>query len=223
MTAIKSHIVIINGNKGSGCKTLALELALALIYSSEKTAILLSDTSLLHQTLAKRKRLFPALPCPEIITRSSFFHKANNYDAIIIPEIPPKDELAVFASTFISIMEKRSSLNPDFKKNAPYLNALWELKKKIAAAQNHGLNWVVCENNPKNKNKNTSFEELQQTSRLYGFRIAPELHCRTAYKNLSQGLSAQDKFTPNLSKDLTYEDICAKREIIRLAEFIFNS
>ena len=64
-------------------------------------------------------------------------------------------------------------------------------------------------------------------SRLYGFRAAPPLNFRHPYQNAVSGISAQDKtlspeFFPELAKQLTYEDICAKREILKLAEFIFS-
>jgi hypothetical protein len=57
---------------------------------------------------------------------------------------------------------------------------------------------------------------------MYGFRLCPPLNKRQAYQNNFLGLSAQDKTTGNLNKYLTYDDICAKREIIKLAEFIFS-
>lgn len=64
--------------------------------------------------------------------------------------------------------------------------------------------------------------ELTQISRLYGFRAAPALNFRKAYKNDATGISAQDKSSADLKKLLTYEDICARREILKLAEFIFS-
>jgi hypothetical protein len=60
-------------------------------------------------------------------------------------------------------------------------------------------------------------------AKMYGFRVAPMLNRRQAYLSLAEGCSAQDKSEAVLKSQMTYEDICAKREIIKLAEFIFNS
>lgn len=219
MQEIKSHIIILDGKKESGRKTLGFELALALLYNDQKTALLLSDDSLLHQTLAKRPK---DLPMPAIITRKDFFDTANNYDAIIIPESSSTDDLALFASTYITLQQKNKKLAQDFPKNLNYINSMWELKKKIASTHNRSLNWVVCENNLKEKNTEEPSAEITKISRMYGFRTCPPLNKRQPYKNNTTGISAQDKTTPNYNKHLTLEDICAKREIIKLAEFIFS-
>ena len=67
-----------------------------------------------------------------------------------------------------------------------------------------------------------NFFEIAKISRMYGFRSCPPLNKRQAYQNNITGISAQDKTSPNYNKQLTFEDICAKREIIKLAEFILK-
>ena len=219
MHNIKSHIIVLDGKANSGKKTFCFELALALMYNNQKTAILLSSDSPLRKTLANRPQY---LPTPAIISRQDFLSKANNFDAIIIPEISSTDELAITAQTYITMQPKTKQSSKDFQKDLQYINSLWELKKKIASKYNRSLDWVICENNLKEKNEETPSEEISKISRMYGFRICPPLNKRKAYQNNFLGLSAQDKTSGNLNKYLTYDDICAKREIIKLAEFIFS-
>ncbi|MBQ2886345.1 MAG: hypothetical protein IJE43_21705 [Alphaproteobacteria bacterium] len=219
MQNIKSHIIVLDGKVNSGRKTFCFELALALMYNNQKTALLLSPDSSLHKTLANRPK---DLPTPEIILRKDFLSKANDYDAIIIPEISSNDELAITAQTYITMQTKSKQSSKEFQKNLTYINSLWELKKKIASKYNRSLDWVICENNLKEKAEENPSEEILKISRMYGFRLCPPLNKRNAYQNNFLGLSAQDKTSSKLNKYLTYDDICAKREIIKLAEFIFS-
>jgi len=219
----KAHIIIIDGKKDSGRNTLCFELALALLYSAQRTAIVTSSDSPLQQAIKERRKTMPELLTPAILNREDFFNEANKYNAVIIPHADANDELAIMASTYITMLPKEKSELKQFIKNNNYQTTLFELKKKIASNYGHSLNWVVCENNLKN---NQIIEqpsaELETFSRLHGFKVAPPLNLRNTYKNNMNGISAQDKSLPLLKKHLTYEDICAKREVTRLAEFIFS-
>jgi len=219
----KAHIIIIDGPKGTGRKMLAFELALALLYNAQRTAIVLSDDSPLRQVLQKRRALLPQLLTPNIINRNDFYNEANKYNAVIIPETTVADELTLAASTYITIIPQSRQSVQKFSQKRNYINSLWELKKKIAATYGRSLNWIVCENNLKEKILSAPTPELAQMARIYGFRASPPLNHRTAYQNNILGISAQDKSLPLLEKELTFEDICAKREINKLAEFIFNA
>ncbi len=222
MPSSKAHIIVIDGPHGSGRKTFCLELSLALLYCGQKTAVMLSPDSPLRQTLQKRQNIIPAQPIPSILNRQNFHQQADNFDAVIIPEITTHNELAAMAGTFITMLPKNTAFARGFPKNTTYINGLWELKKKIAAIHNRSLNWVVCENNLSGKFQDIPSKELSVVARMYGFRTTPPLNFRKAYQNNAEGVSAQDKSTPELKNKLTYEDICAKREILKLAEFIFS-
>ncbi len=221
MSDIKAHIIIIDGKPNIGRKMFSLELALVLAYNNQKTAIVLPPDSKLRQTLSQRKQQFPHLPQIEIIAREDFKANANDYNAIIIPT-SANDELALTANTLITMIPQTKKSTAAFNQDKAYLNALWKLKKKIAASCGRSLDWVVCENNLKDKNTDAPSAELTKAAKLYGFRVCPPLNRRKAYTANASGISAQDKTTPELKKELTYDDICAKREIIRLAEFIFS-
>ena len=216
-----AHIIIIDGEKNSGRNMLCFELALLLLYNAQRTAIALTPDSPLHEVIKKRRIIMPQLLTPDIINLSDFYASANKYQAVIIPETSFQSELSVLASTYITLLPKnKPSLNRFQKKQ--YANHIFDLKKKIAATYNHSLNWIVCENNLKPAIVDSPSAELQKLAAVSGFRAAPPLNYRKAYKNNINGISAQDKSLPILQKDLTYEDICAKREITKLAEFIFS-
>lgn len=218
----KAHIIVIDGQTDSGCNTLAFELALTLLYNAQRTALVLSEDSSLRQTIRNRLLRLPQLLTPEIIDRKDFYNQANKYNAVIIPHLKADDELTVTASTYISIIKKDKVTMRHFQKDINYLNGIFELKKRIAATYGHSLNWVVCENNFHQPLVDVPTPELEKFARTHGFRAVPPLNYRQAYQNNTKGISAQDKSLPMLKKELTYEDICAKREIVKLAESIFN-
>lgn len=215
----KAHIVIVDGSSQSGKKLFGLELAITLLYNEQKTALLLPTDSPLCSIIENRKKAYPNLPSPQIIYRHNFNQEQHNYDAIIIPGIDCSDELATFVDTYITLL---SSPIRKFQKNNAYINNMWELKKKIASNYNKSLNWVICENNLKNKSTDIPSRELTQMAKMYGFRVAPPINKRSSYLNTLEGISSQDKTNTMLKNILTYEDICARREIIKLAEFIFK-
>ncbi|MBO5285202.1 MAG: hypothetical protein J6B00_04925 [Alphaproteobacteria bacterium] len=222
MPAPDVHIVIIDGKPGSGRKTLAFELALTLLYNAQKTALLLTPDSPLRKTLQKRKEKFPTLLTPAILNREEFEAKAGDFNAIIIPETNAKDNLAALASTYITMLPANKKNAEFFRKNPSYINSIWELKKKIAATYNHSLDWVVCENNLSGHFISEPSAELAAVARTCGFRTTAPLNRRLAYQTVTTGISAQDKSLIELKNTLTYEDICAKRELTKLAEFIFS-
>lgn len=218
----KAHIIVIDGKESSGRNMLCFELALVLLYNAQKTAIVLSDDSPLKTTLKKRLNLLPQLLTPTIINKENFYAEANNFSAVIIPHISADNPLAVMASTYITLLPKENKENSDIKSNNAEINKIFELKKKIAATYNRSLNWIVCENNFSDNLIDSPSEKLKKAANLCGYRTAPPLNHRLSYQNNISGISAQDKSLPMFQKDMTYEDICAKKEIIKLAEFIFS-
>ena len=222
MSEYFAHIIVIDGEKGSGRKTLSFELAITLLYNHQQTALLLKEGSPLSETIRKRREQTPNLPQIPIITDANFAANASLYKAIIIPEADSDNKYAEYSSTYITLLKQNKPALKRFRQNQSYLSSVWELKKKIAARRKQSLNWVICENNLTPRLKDTPDEELLQMSKLYGFRVAPPLNMRAAYKKNITGLSAQDKSAPEFQKMLTYEDICTRREITRLAEFIFS-
>lgn len=218
-----AHTIIIDGANGSGRKMLGFELALVLLYNMQKTALLLTPNSTLKQTILARQTQYPNLPTPQILNREDFIKKNNEFDAIIIPEINAFDDLAINSSTYITLIPQKKKYINNFEKDINYINSIWELKKKIAANHKRTLNWVICENNLFSNNSSVPSAQLEKLAKTYGFRLAPPLTNRKTYFLNHIGISAQDKNTPQLTEQMSYEDICAKREIIKLAEFIFGT
>lgn len=222
MSENRPHIIIIDGEDGSGRKTLSFELSLILLYNNQKTALLLKSDSKLKKIIETRQQRHPELPTPSIISREEFTQKSEFFDAVLIPESNQDDTFAQDASTYITVLKHNKNTAKEFENNLPYINSIWELKKKIASLHNHSLDWIVCQNNLYPTTRMETYEELKQKSRLFGYRTPPPLNFRFAYQNITSGISAQDRTSQTLEKTLTYEDICAKREITKLAEFIFS-
>ena len=222
MQNIRSHIIIIDGSSKSGKKTLAWELSLALLYNSQKTAIVNTKDSTLTNAVLQRKKQTPYLPCPILINRKDFYDQANNFDAVIIPSVNSEDELSFYANTYITLIKKDTKTIQRFKNNLSYINNLWELKKKIASEHKRSLNWVVCENILSTAHTKNNSATLSDLSKHYGFRLASPISYSTCYQNSLQGISSQDKEYPTLQNQMTYEDVYNKREITKLAEFIFS-
>lgn len=222
MQSKQAHTIIIDGESLPSKEALCFELAITLMYNNQKTALLLKQDSHMHKTIKNRRTHSQNLPTPTIICYEEYFNQLTNFDAIIIPEISTNDIIANNAYTYITLLPSDSKIIKSFNKNKTYINEIWELKKKIASTHKRSLNWVICENNIKSKITDSPSQELTKISRMYGFRATPPLnHLKSSFNNIS-GISPQDKTNPLLSNTLSYEDICAKREIINLAEFIFN-
>lgn len=218
----KAHIIVIDSIADSPINSFTFELATTLLYNAQRTAIVLDDDSPLWQTVKKRLLVLPQLLSPALIHKKDFCAEADKYNAIIIPNITSNNELAVMASTYITILPKQKKELNNFIRQKEYINNIFELKKKIASAYARSLNWIVCEYNHSQSISDSPSPKITELARIYGFRAAPPFNNRIAYQNNINGISAQDKSLPILKKELTYEDICAKREIIKLAEFIFS-
>ena len=217
-----AHTIIIDGESLASKEALCFELAITLMYNDQKTAILLRPDSHIHKIIKNRKSHTQNLPTPTIICYEEYFNQLSNFDAIIIPELNNDDIVATNAYTYITLLPSDTKILKNFNKDKSYINNIWELKKKIASTHKRSLNWVICENNIKSKITDSPSAELTKISRMYGFRATPPLnHLKSSFNN-NTGISSQDKTNPLLSNTLSYEDICAKREIINLAEFIFN-
>lgn len=219
----KAHIVIVDGQEGAGKKTVSFELAVTLLYNAQKTALVLPNNSSLHQTITNRLKLLPQLLTPTILSKENFYTQANNFNAIIIPHSVADEEFDIMASTYISLWPKNSKNTANISDDKLLLNRMFELKKKIASAYNRSLNWIICENNLTKVLSDAPTEKLKKSERIYGFRAAPPLNYRHSYQANKTGISAQDKSLPMFKKDMTYEDICTKQEIVKLAEFIFST
>ncbi len=222
MTIKNTHIITIDGMPNSGRKTLCFELSLILLYNNMTTAILVNKDSPLHQIIELRKQNYPLLPTPELINSSIFFDCIDKYDAILIINDKEFSELITYSSTYISIIAKTKTSSQNFTKDINYINNIWELKKQIASKHNKSLNWIVIENNTKKVAKSLESNTLQQFTRQYSFKNPSALQHRFSYKSNHSGLSSQDNFHESKKENLSYLDIITKREITRLAEFIFN-
>ncbi len=107
-----------------------------------------------------------------------------------------------------------------------YADFVWETKKQLAAKGLSYLNWVICGNKIstiRSNNKNQVFSQLENLSKLYGFRFTSGLKDRVIYKELFlDGLTVLDLTNKDLHRRMTMSHLAAKLELNNLAEFIFH-
>ena len=118
---------------------------------------------------------------------------------------------------------RRATLWPPFGYSLP-LNI--SSKKQLAAKGLSYLNWVICGNKIstiRSNNKNQVFSQLENLSKLYGFRFTSGLKDRVIYKELFlDGLTVLDLTNNDLRRRMTMSHLAAKLELNNLAEFIFH-
>lgn len=122
------------------------------------------------------------------------------------------------AHTLITPLNRIDDIS--WKPDDKYLNFIWKVKKNQAADGIKYLNWIVL---PYLKNNQTDFSaELIEQSKRFGFRLAPAIYYREEYMHIKNGYCSSDLRNENLSKMMTMNDLYARREILKLADFIWN-
>lgn len=163
---------------------------------------------------------------------------SGQYDAIIIDTPGAKnylfEEAHKLADTLITpisdslidlnVLSEIDKDNPEKHHAGHYAQFVWEMRKYRAQHNKQLLNWIVVGNkiSPLNsKNKTFFFEQLNNISKLYGFRVADGIKDRVIYKELFlQGLTVLDVKSEALKGRLTMSHLAAKQEIRALAEYI---
>ncbi|MDO4184505.1 MAG: division plane positioning ATPase MipZ [Rhodospirillales bacterium] len=163
---------------------------------------------------------------------------AGQYDAIIIDTPGGKnylfEEAHKLADTLITpisdslidlnVLSEIDKDNPEKHHAGHYAQFVWDMRKYRAQHGKQLLNWIVVGNkiSPLNsKNKTFFFEQLNNISKLYGFRVADGIKDRVIYKELFlQGLTVLDVKSEALKGRLTMSHLAAKQEIRALAEYI---
>ncbi len=107
-----------------------------------------------------------------------------------------------------------------WKSNDKYLNFIWDVKKVQASHGIKYLNWIIV---PYIKDGNNDFsDELSEQAKKYGFRLAPAIYYREEYMHVKEGYCSADLQKNKLEKLMTMGDVYARREILQLAEFIWQ-
>ena len=82
------------------------------------------------------------------------------------------------------------------------------------------LNWIIVPY--LQKSGSVEFLHLSEASRRYGFRIAPAIYYRDEYMHISNGFCSADLRNEKLANLMSLNDVYARREILKLADFIWK-
>ena len=219
-------IVISSPKPKSGKTTLAFNLAAALWSDGYHINLLMPENSAADDFISRRLAFCMqqkiSLPAPRSIAKLSDVKASADSKEVIIADIPTADnekytDIFSRAHTLITIADKPKDMQ--WKLNDPYLNLIWQAKKNIAARGIKYLNWIAVANLKDDKNWANSLEDA---AHRYGFRIAPPLKNRPAYRHINEGYCAADMTGNSKAFKMSLEDVYARREILKLTDFLWK-
>ena len=220
-------IVISSPKAGTGKTTLALNLAAALWTDGYKVFLFAPDNDV-AQFLQKRREFCREhnieLPIPQVVSQLSELPQEPVEKAVLIADIPTERNdiyTKIFnqAHTLITVVDNPSDVN--WSLSDGYINLIWNVKKSIAARGIKYLNWIVVADLKKENTEDWS-PSMSASARKYGFRIAPPLRCREAYRHLQDGYCAADMVISNKVFSMTFSDVYARREILKLTDDLWR-
>ena len=220
-------IVISSSQTGTGKTTLALNLAAAFWCDGYEVGFLTSENATIRQFMQKRRALTQKheikLSFPYLLTQVTEFPSSKNQKKVIIADINVKDlakygSLFAIAHTLITVASSKDDLN--WSHSDDYADAIWQAKK-AAAARGAKINWIVVPNQLSATNTSLG-DDLDLAAKRHGFRVAPMLHYRSAFKHLFDGYCAADMAVFPEVFPMTMADVYARQEILTLTDFLWK-
>lgn len=143
----------------------------------------------------------------------------QEYDLIILDS--PEDKYFKFSDIFITPLLGEDGLASVVNKDSMYAALLWEARKRRAAAGKSAFRWIIIPNDIFTSNH---YDHLKASSKLLGYAVAPALTRRPEYAaGLAHGVTTLDKDLPELKTLFDLPDLYARRELKKLAEFIWQN
>ena len=219
------QIIVINSiNNNSGKSLLAAHLAVML--AKDYKVALADDVqkSILSDFVAKRhvQNLNNGynLPVPTYLSlNKQTFAQIENFDVAILDA--PNSKYFQYADIFITMLSGQDGLNSLRQRNSLYASLVWEAKKQRAALKKNTFKWIVV---PNDKFENDDYIALNESGKFLGFSLAPQLNKRPEFANaFTNGISVIDKDTPKLKTLFDLPDLYARRDLKKLADFIWQN
>lgn len=216
-------IVISSPKRKNGSSVLALNLAGALWNDGYKVGLFSSNPDEIKKFSDARLKFCSSqnikLAQPKLLTNINDLAGLSAVIADISADNYQENE-AIFNTAHTLITPLNSENDISWQSDDEYLNFIWKIKKNQASQGKKYLNWIVVPYLP--KNASASFTHLPEAARRFGFRIAPEIHYRDEYMHVADGYCSADLRDDQLSHLMSFNDVYARREILKLADFIWK-
>lgn len=220
-------IVISSSVSGVGKTIVALNLAAALWSDGFEVKLWSDGNELVQKFLSQRKLLCEqnkiALPMPEIINEIKDVQ--NSAKCVVIAPIPTDENsryehIFGLAHTLITVGTKAEDFS--WPVDSEYVNLIWNTKKNIAARGIKYLNWIALLNEQPEATEKCP-RLLEDAARRYGFRVAPPLHYREAFRYVNNGYCTADMAKFGQLFKMSMSDVYARREILTLTDFLWQN
>lgn len=217
-------IVVSSPKRKRGSSVLALNLAGALWNDGYQVGLYSSERQKIEDFIEKRKefcRINQAdVFLPKFVCGLDDFGEFSAIVADVSADDYQQNE-SIFNSAHTIITPLNNKDDILWQANGEYLNFIWKIKKHQAAQGIMYLNWIVV---PYLKGEEeTDFSpDLSEEAKRFGFRIAPAIYYRDEYMHVENGYCAADLQKSNLAKKMSLKDVYARREILKLTDFIWQ-
>lgn len=219
-------IAISSVNAQSGKTLLAAHLGIMLA-KDYRVAVMDSagEKSALAVFLAKRYTLNLAkeynLPVPTYhsLDKNILEQSKNDYDVIILdsPDQPYLKDADILLTPIRSEEGVASLTDP----RSLFAGLIWNAKKVRAGEGKSAFRWILIPNDEKMIEKKA---DLIRSGKMLGYSIASGLKLRPEYDaGLKSGITIFDKDLPELKSLFEMQDLYARREMKKNAEFIWRN
>lgn len=222
-----AQIILISSiNAASGKTTLAAHLGVMLA-REYRTAVMDSagGNSDLAAFIARRYTINLSrninMPVPEYhsLDKNTFQEIQDKYDVILLDS--PHEKYFKQADIWITPIRGEEGLKALTEKNSLYAALVWQAKKQRAAEGKNAFRWIVI---PQEKYSAEINENLAQIGKFWGYAAAPVFPDRPEYaQGLKSGMTVLDKDLPALKTLFELPDMYARRDLKKLAEFIWSN
>ena len=220
-------IVISSSVAGVGKTTLTLNLAAALWSDGYRVKLFAPHNETVANFIKQRQILRTQsktnLPMPELMENFNI-EADNSGKTVILADIPTAENMAhkdVFAQAHTLISVATDTRDLQWQLTAPYMSLVWETKKSVAARGIKYLNWIAVLNMAEEE-QNSTFPELAEAAKRFGFRVAEPLHTRDAFRYIENGYCAADMAEYRKLFKMSMADVYARREILTLTDFLWQ-
>ena len=218
-------IVVSSCEHEVGKTTVALNLAAALWSDGYKVKLFAPHNWAVADFMAKRRQMTEQckadMPVPQIIENINGEFEDNSVIIAVIPSDKNEKYTDVFAAahTLLSIGCEKKDFDWSF--SHPYINLIWQVKKKAAARGVKHFNWIVVQNQIHDENEILS-TDLQSRAKQLGYRLAEPLYWRNAYRYVTNGYCAADMAKCRQIFKMSMDDLYARREILNLTDDLWK-